>query len=96
MQSEMAKRMQANGHSEAIEQIEVEQVDRIDPPTHVEDPVLNLSEVARQLGKHPSTIKQWIVDGLLMPVKMPSGLFGVRKSEVNKFLGGSALQQQVQ
>jgi predicted site-specific integrase-resolvase len=80
--------MQAmNGHDEAVE--------RLDPPTHEEDPILNLTEVARQLGKHPTTIKQWCIDGLLIAIKLPSGLYGVRKSEVNKFLGGSALQQQV-
>jgi hypothetical protein len=82
----MAKRAHENG---------VELVERADPPTHEQDPILNLTEVARQLGKHPSTIKDWCVQGLLIPVKMPSGLYGVRKSEVNKFLGGSALQKQV-
>ena len=83
----MAKRMQANGHDA--------QVERTDPPTHEEDPILTLTEVARQLNKHPTTIKQWVIDGLLQAVQMPSGLYAVRKSEVNKFLGGSALQQQV-
>lgn len=69
--------------------------DENDPPTHQEDPILTLSEVGRQLGKSFDTINRWCRDGLLQYVRMPSGLFGVRKSEVNKFLGGSALDERL-
>lgn len=65
--------------------------DQLHPPTHEEDPILSLSEVGRQLGKTPTTISNWIRDGLLQAVRMPSGLFGVRKSAVNKFLVGTTL-----
>jgi excisionase family DNA binding protein len=67
----------------------------VDPPTHAEDPILSASEVARQLGKVPQTILNWIKDGLLTAVRQPGGRLCVRKSEVNKFLGGSALNQRV-
>lgn len=66
-----------------------------DPPTHKEDPMLTLSEVARQLGKHPSTIGRWVADGLLKAVPLPGGRLAIRKSQVNQFLGGSALQKEV-
>lgn len=66
-----------------------------EPPTHQEDPLLSISEVGRQLGKSPQTIARWVLDGLLAAIRMPSGLMGVRKSEVNKFLGSSALGTQV-
>lgn len=67
----------------------------VTPPTHEDDPILNMSEVARQLGKHPSTIKVWIQTGLLDAIRMPSNLYGVRKSQVNRVLAGSALARQV-
>lgn len=55
------------------------------------DPVLTQSEVARAVNKHPATISRWIDDGLLAFVRLPSGIRAVRLSELNKFLGGSAL-----
>jgi len=62
-----------------------------DPPTHAEDPILSLAEVGRQIGKSHQTIGRWVKDGLLAAIRTPNGLVGVRKSEVNKFLGSSAL-----
>ena len=55
------------------------------------DPPLTLSEVARMCGKHPNTIKRWCIDGLLEAVRLPSGLLGVKRSQVMAFLGASAL-----
>jgi predicted site-specific integrase-resolvase len=66
------------------------------PLTHAEDPLLNLSEVARQVGKSPQTIGRWVQDGLLKAIRLPSGLMAVRKSEINAFLGDSALNTQVE
>lgn len=66
------------------------------PPTHKEDPLLTLTEVARQLGVTPQTISRWVADGLLVAIRQPSGLWKVRKSEVNNFLGGSALSKRVE
>ena len=77
----MAKKPQANDGSQ--------------PPTAEEDPFLSLSEVARRLGKHPETIRRWCIDGLLKAVRTPSGLLTVRRSVVNQFLGGSALEKRV-
>ena len=59
--------------------------------THEDDPFLSVTEVARQLGKSPQTIGRWINDGLLNGVRRPNGIVAVRQSEVNQFLGGSAL-----
>jgi hypothetical protein len=72
------------------------QTDDQDVATHADDPILTPSEVGRQIGKVPQTVLNWIRDGLLPAVKMPTGLWGVRKSEVNKLLAGSSLQQRVQ
>lgn len=61
-----------------------------DPPkTHKEDPILYLSEAAGQLGKTTRTLQNWINDGLLKPMKHPSGsgrVIGVRQSEVHRLL----------
>lgn len=66
-----------------------------DPPTHKEDPMLTLSDVARQLGKSHTTIARWVQDGLLKAVMLPGGRMAIRKSVVNQFLGGSALKKEV-
>lgn len=66
-----------------------------DPPTHQDDPILTPEEVGRRLGKTGVTIRKWIQDGLLESLPTPSGLRGVRTSEVNKFLGGSAITKRV-
>ena len=60
---------------------------RVKAKTHMEDPILSLSEAARMMGKSSGTVGRWIHDGLLECIRMPSGLRGVRRSEVNKFLG---------
>ncbi len=52
------------------------------PKTHQEDPLLTMSEVARRIGKHPSTIRRWVDDGLLTAVRLPSGLPAVRESQI--------------
>lgn len=64
-------------------------------PTHSDDAILSLAEVARQLGKSPQTVARWARDGLITMIRMPSNMPGVRQSEVNKFLGGSALNTSV-
>ncbi len=58
--------------------------------------LLTLTDVAKQLGRSPQTIARWINDGLLSAIRLPSGLRVVRRSEVNKFLRGSALDAQVE
>ena len=62
------------------------------PLTHEEDPILSGTKIARMCGKTPQTVGNWIRDGLLKSIRLPSGLPGVRQSEVVKFLGASALK----
>ena len=64
-------------------------------PTHEEDPILTPEEVGRRLGKSGTTIRRWIHEGLLTFVPNPRGLPGVRESQLNQFLGGSALNKTV-
>ncbi len=63
---------------------------KTEPLTDEEDPILNVSEVGRQLGIHRSTVWRWAKTGLLEAIRMPSNHVGVRKSEVNKILAASA------
>ena len=65
------------------------------PLTSEEDELLSPSEVGRRLGKHPSTILRWIEDGLLQAIRLPSGLWVVRASQVNQILSGSAITGRV-
>lgn len=56
------------------------------PPTHAEDPILTIGEVAEMLGKHRNTISRWISDGIIAAGKHPSGVAGIRQSQVEKML----------
>jgi len=62
-------------------------------PVAVDDPLLNLSEVAKLVNKTSMTVGRWCQDGLLKCVRLPSGLRAIRKSEVEKFIGNSALSE---
>ena len=59
--------------------------------TNFDDPMLTLSEAGAIVGKSRQTIRRWIADGLLRGVRDPSGLHRVRRSELLKFYGASAL-----
>ena len=61
--------------------------------SHAEDPFLPLSAAARQIGKHPSTLKRWVLEGLIVAVQLPSGRFQIRQSQVDRYLGGSTIQE---
>ena len=65
------------------------------PKTHEEDPLLTPHAVGKLIGKRGETVIRWCQDGLLKAVRMPSGLWGIRESEVNKLLAGSALDAKV-
>lgn len=54
--------------------------------THDEDPILTLTEAARQIGKHRTTIARWINDGIIKAGKHPSGVPGIRQSQVDQIL----------
>lgn len=66
------------------------------PPTHREDPLRSLGEVARQLGKHRNTIMQWARDGLFEVVPQPGGRLEVRQSVINRFLVGTTLNREIE
>lgn len=63
-------------------------------PSHKEDPLLTLQEVARYVGKHRNTVKKWVETGVLRARKLPpvGGVPHVRQSDLNRFLDGSALE----
>lgn len=52
------------------------------PLTHQEDPLLTPRAIGKLLGKHPSTIRNWIDSGLLECVIQPTGRPMVRTSVV--------------
>jgi len=56
------------------------------PPTHAEDPVLNLSVAGAQLGVSANTVKRWVLDGLLVGMNYPGGIIKIRQSTVYKVL----------
>lgn len=58
----------------------------VPPATHKDDPLLNLSEAARRIGKAQPTVRRWIAEGLMKAIRLPSGLFAVRESAVNDIL----------
>ena len=60
---------------------------QVPPRLHDEDPILTMSEASRRFGKAPATVARWIRDGLLEAIRLPSGLYGIRQSQVEKFLG---------
>lgn len=60
-------------------------------PDSSADPLLGYSDVARMFNKHFSTIKRWHQDGLLAFRRMPGGRYAIRRSEVLRFIGGTAL-----
>jgi excisionase family DNA binding protein len=63
--------------------------------THDEDPFLNISTVGRALGKHRSTIRDWIDSGILKAERVGK-LDKVRKSTLIRLLEGSALGEDLE
>lgn len=47
------------------------------------DRLVSITEAARQIGKHPNTLRFWIKTGLLKAVRLPSGLLNLRQSQVD-------------
>ena len=63
------------------------------PRDHRDDPLLTVSEVARRLGKSPTTVARWIAEGWIPAIRLPSRLWAVRESEVNRVLGNLQRRQ---
>ena len=63
--------------------------------THDEDPIIGVCEVGRQIGKDHSTVSRWCRDGLIAAVRLPGGRWGLRQSQINKFLEASDIPYRV-
>lgn len=48
--------------------------------THDKDPFLNITVVAKALGRHQTTVGRWVADGAIKSVLMPNGLRKIRRS----------------
>jgi predicted site-specific integrase-resolvase len=57
--------------------------------------LLSPEVVGRQIGRSGETVRSWIRDGILAAIRLPNGLFKVRKSQVNAILSASAIDKQV-
>lgn len=68
---------------------------KLEKETVEDDPFLTPEAVGRKLNKSGVTIRRWIRDGVLTGIRYPSKFgrssFGVRTSEVQKFIDGSAM-----
>ena len=58
---------------------------------HSEDPLLSFSECGLLVGRTHTTIRRWVEDGLLRTIREPGGLRRIRKSELVRFYGATAL-----
>ncbi len=54
--------------------------------SHEDDPILDLQAAAEQLGRSPQTLRNWINQGAMQYVRMPSGAPKVRQSTINELL----------
>lgn len=61
--------------------------------SHHEDPMLAFSEAGLLVGRTRETIRRWVNDGLLKAIRDPSGLRRIRKSELIRFYGATALAE---
>jgi hypothetical protein len=67
--------------------------DVVEFTSHAEDPFLSYTEAGDLVGRSNSTIRRWVEDGLLRKVEDPSGCPRIRKSELTRFYGASALAE---
>lgn len=61
--------------------------------SHFEDPLLTLTECGLLIGKSRNTIARWADEGLIRTFRDPSNLRRVRRSELVKFYGATALSE---
>lgn len=55
--------------------------------SNVDSPIITLSEAGRQIGKSSSTMSRWVQDGLIPSVRHPTGLPGIRQSDLDALYG---------
>lgn len=60
--------------------------------THKADPFLNIATVAEALGRHPTTVGRWVVEGAIRATRFPNGTWKIRKSDLELLLAGSSIQ----
>lgn len=60
------------------------------PATHQEDPLLTLTQAGDMMGVTHTTIKSWIMTGVLQGVMLPGGRLRVRQSSVDYWLARPA------
>lgn len=60
--------------------------------TNEKDPFLNLTTVARALGKHSTTIRNWVNDGIINATRFPNGLYKIRRSDLETLLSVSKMK----
>ncbi|WP_245574339.1 MerR family DNA-binding transcriptional regulator [Desulfovirgula thermocuniculi] len=49
--------------------------------------LLSIGEAAKRLGVHPNRLKAWEKQGLIKPVRLPSGHRRYPVEEINRILG---------
>lgn len=55
--------------------------------------LLSIGEAARRLGVHPNRLRAWERQGLLKPVRLPSGHRRYRAGDIERILAGGGPQQ---
>lgn len=54
--------------------------------TDLGDKIFDVSQAAKRLGIHLSTLRRFIRDGTLWPTRMQNGELGLRESEIQRFI----------
>lgn len=57
----------------------------------MEDKLLTVDEVASYLGVRPETVRNWIRDKSITAVRLPKGVYRIRKSELDRLLSATNL-----
>ncbi|WP_347405437.1 MerR family DNA-binding transcriptional regulator [Moorella sp. Hama-1] len=54
--------------------------------------LLSISQAAKKLGVHPNRLRAWEKQGLLIPVRLPSGQRRYPIDEINRILGTGGIK----
>ena len=55
--------------------------------------LLGYAEVGRMFNKSPQTIRRWVLDGLIPAVRLPTGVYQMRRDAVMSFFSGTPIRQ---